>query len=95
MKIEVLGSGCSRCKKLMELTEETVREMGIRAEICKVDKINDMMNYGIMTTPALAIDGKVVVAGRVPSKDELKRWMRGDRPASGGCNCGGSGCCSK
>jgi small redox-active disulfide protein 2 len=93
MKIEVLGTGCSRCRKLMDLVVETVKETGIQADLRKVDKINDIMNYGVMTMPALAIDGVVVVAGRVPSKEEIKKWMSGDTPKSGGCGCGGSGCC--
>lgn len=92
MKLEILGTGCPKCKKLMELVTQTVQEMGIAAEINKIDKINDIMNYGVMMTPALAIDGKVVVAGRIPSKDEIKKWISGDTPKSGGCNCG-SGCC--
>ncbi|MCB4791579.1 MAG: thioredoxin family protein [Elusimicrobia bacterium] len=93
MKFEVLGTGCQKCKKLMELISEVVKEMNISAEIVKVDKINDIINYGVMTTPALAIDGKVVVAGRIPSKDEIKKWIGGENPKSGGYNCG-SGCCS-
>jgi small redox-active disulfide protein 2 len=93
MKIEILGTGCPKCKKLTEMVTETVNEMGIVAEIGKVDKINDIMNYGVMTTPALSIDGKVVAAGRIPSKDEIKKWISGDKPKSGECNCG-SGCCS-
>lgn len=92
MKVEILGTGCPKCKKLMELATETVKEMGITAEISKVDQINDIINYGVMMTPALAIDGKVVVSGRVPSKDEIKKWLGGNKPGSGGCNCG-SGCC--
>lgn len=75
MKIEILGTGCPKCKKLTELVKEAVDELGISAEILKVDKINDIMNYGVMITPALAIDGKVVVAGRIPSKDEIKKWI--------------------
>ena len=75
MKLEILGTGCPKCKKLVELVTETVGETGAVAEISKVDKINDIMNYGVMMTPALAIDGKVVVAGRIPSKDEIKKWL--------------------
>jgi small redox-active disulfide protein 2 len=75
VKIGILGTGCPKCKKLMEITTETVREMGIAADIIKVDRINDIMNYGVMMTPALVIDGKVAVAGRVPSKDEIKKWL--------------------
>ena len=93
MKIEILGTGCPKCKKLMELTTEAVNELGICAEITKVDQINDIMNYGVMITPALAIDGKVVVAGKIPSKEEIKKWITDDESKSGGCGCG-SKCCS-
>lgn len=75
MKLEILGTGCPKCKKLTELTSAAAKELGITAEISKVEKINDIMNYGVMVTPALAIDGKVVVAGRVPSKEEIKQWL--------------------
>ena len=75
MKIEVLGTGCPKCKKLMELVTETVSEAGVAAEIVKVDKIADIVNFGVMMTPALAINGKVVVGGRVPSKEEIKGWL--------------------
>jgi small redox-active disulfide protein 2 len=75
MKIEILGTGCPKCKKLTELVMETVKETRIIAEVGKVDKINDIMNYGVMVTPALAINGKVVSAGRLPSKDEIKKWL--------------------
>jgi len=75
MKIEILGTGCPKCKKLMELTVEAVNEAGVNAEIKKVDQINDIMNYGLMITPALAVDGKVVVAGKIPSKEEIKNWI--------------------
>ncbi len=77
MKLEVLGTGCPKCKKLTELTAEAVKELGITAEITKVEKLNDIMNYGVMLTPALVVDGKVVVAGRVPSKEEIKKWIVG------------------
>lgn len=79
MKIEVLGMGCPKCRKLTEITAETVKEMGITAEIGRVDKINDIMNYGVMMTPALAINGKVVATGRVPSKDEIRKWIGGNK----------------
>ncbi len=75
MKLEILGTGCPKCKKLTELAVEAVKELGITAEIGKVDKINDIINYGVMITPALSIDGKVVVAGKIPSKDEIKKWI--------------------
>ena len=75
MKLEILGTGCPKCKKLAELAQETATELGLSFEIVKVDQINDIMNYGVMITPALAIDGKVVVAGRIPSKEEIKKWL--------------------
>lgn len=75
MKIEVLGTGCPKCKKLMELVTATVAETGVAAEIVKIDKIADIVNFGVMMTPALAINGKVVVGGRLPSKEEIKGWL--------------------
>lgn len=76
MKIEILGTGCPKCKKLMELTQKVIKETGVSAEISKVDKINDIMNYGVMVTPALAIDGEVKVSGRIPSEEEIKNWIK-------------------
>lgn len=75
MKIEILGMGCPKCQKLTELASETVKELGIPAEIVKVDQISDIMNYGVMITPALVIDGKVVITGRIPSKEEIEKWI--------------------
>ena len=75
MKIEILGPGCPKCKKLNELTNEAVKELGIQAEIIKVEKITDIMNYGVMMTPGLVIDGEVKVVGKVPSKDEIKNML--------------------
>ena len=76
MKIEILGTGCPKCKKLMELAEKAVKDIGVSAEISKVEKINDIMNYGVMITPALVIDGEVKVAGRIPTEDEIKNWIK-------------------
>jgi len=75
MKIEILGTGCPKCKKLTENAEEAVKELGINAEIVKVTKINEIMGYGVMVTPALAVDGKVKSAGKVLSKDEIKEIL--------------------
>ena len=77
MNIEILGTGCPKCKKLAELTAEAVKELGMSAEITKVEKIADIMKYGVMLTPALVIDGKVMTAGRVPSKKEIEQWLAG------------------
>jgi small redox-active disulfide protein 2 len=75
MKIEILGTGCPKCKKLTEITKETVSELGIDVEIVKVDKIDEIMKYDVMITPALAIDKEIKSAGRIPSKDEIKKWI--------------------
>jgi small redox-active disulfide protein 2 len=72
MKLEVLGSGCANCQKLMAVTEEAVRDLGVAdAEVIKVEDFAKIMTYGVMSTPALVIDGKVVLSGKVPSKAEV------------------------
>ncbi len=71
MNIKVLGAGCSKCKALEKATSEAIAELGIIAEIEKVENIVQIMNYGIMHTPALVINEKVVLSGRLPSKSEL------------------------
>jgi len=76
MKIEILGPGCSRCKKVVELTEEAVKESGVEAEIIKVTEIKEIMNHGVMLTPALVIDGEVKSAGKIPSMEEIKNWLK-------------------
>jgi small redox-active disulfide protein 2 len=75
MKIEILGTGCARCHKLDELVRETVKAEGIEADISKVEDIKKIMAYGVMTTPALVIDGQVKVAGKIPGVDELKKLL--------------------
>ncbi|MGB8227105.1 MAG: thioredoxin family protein [Sedimentisphaerales bacterium] len=75
-KIQILGTGCPKCKKLAELVEQTTKELGIEYEIEKVTKINDIMKFGVMVTPALVVDGKVKVAGKVPSIEQLKELLR-------------------
>jgi small redox-active disulfide protein 2 len=75
MKIEVLGTGCSKCKTLEKLTREAVAESGIEAEIEKVEDMMKIISYGVMSTPALVINQKVVLNGRVPSKSEIKEMI--------------------
>jgi len=73
MKIEILGVGCPKCKQLTANAEAAAKELNIVAEISKVTDIDKITEYGVMMTPALAIDGTVVSAGKVLSKDEIKK----------------------
>jgi len=75
MKIEILGVGCSKCKQLTVNAEAALKELNICAEIVKVTDIGKITEYGVMMTPALAIDGTVVSAGKVLSKDEVKNIL--------------------
>lgn len=75
MEIKVLGTGCAKCKALEKATIEAVAKTGVDATITKVEDIMEIMQFGIMTTPALVIDGKVVVKGKVPSVVELSKLL--------------------
>lgn len=75
VKIEVLGTGCAKCKNLLKNVEKAVLESGIKAEVVKVDSIKDIMDRGVMMTPALYIDGKSIIVGRAPSVEEIKRML--------------------
>ncbi len=75
MKIQILGTGCPKCKKLAENAEAAAGELGIDCQIEKVTQINDIMAMGVMMTPALAIDGQVKVVGKVASPDEIKKIL--------------------
>jgi len=72
MDIKVLGSGCAKCKTLEKVTKEAVEELKLDATIEKVEDIQKIVEYGVMFTPALVVDGEVVVKGRVPKLDEVK-----------------------
>ena len=74
-KIQVLGTGCPKCKKLTENAEAAAKELGIEFEIEKVTGINEIMKFGVMVTPALAVDGEVKAVGKVLSPDEIKGML--------------------
>ena len=75
MKIQILGTGCPKCKKLAENAEAAAEDLGGDFEIEKVTEINEIMKFGVMMTPALAIDGQVKVVGKVLSPDEIKAML--------------------
>ena len=75
MNILVIGPGCQKCKLLAEHTEQAVAELGIVAEITKVTDLKQIMALGVMMTPALAVNGTIKVAGRVPSAEEIKKLL--------------------
>lgn len=75
IKIQILGTGCPKCKKLAENAEAAAKQAGVDYEIEKVTEINDIMKFGVMVTPALAVDGQVKIVGKVPSTDEIKKIL--------------------
>jgi small redox-active disulfide protein 2 len=75
MEIKVLGSCCGNCDKLMATVKEIVQERQLSASVQKVSDLREIMSYGIMSTPGLVVDGKVVSAGRIPSRDEIAAWL--------------------
>ena len=76
MKIEILGTGCAKCKSLANNVEKAVKETGIQAEIVKVDSIQEIMNRGVMMTPALYIDGESKMVGRTATVEEIKKMLK-------------------
>ena len=75
MKIQVLGTGCAKCARLMDNAETAAQAAGVFYELEKVTDIRAIMGFGVMSTPALVIDGVVKVAGKVPPPDEIKKWL--------------------
>ncbi len=76
MEIKVLGTGCPKCKELEKRTVNALAELGFTAGVEKVTDIRKIMEYGILTTPGLVINGKVVSSGRIPRPEEIKAWIQ-------------------
>ena len=74
-KIQILGTGCPKCKKLAENAEAAAKELELEIDVEKVTDINEMMKFGVMMTPALVVDGEVKVVGKVPSPAEIKQML--------------------
>jgi small redox-active disulfide protein 2 len=77
MRIQVLGTGCTRCKQLTANAEKAVAELGLGVAVEKVEDVREIMRFGVMTTPALAVDGKVRSAGKVLGPEDVKALLRG------------------
>lgn len=73
--IKVLGTGCANCKTTLKLIEDAASALGVAVRIEKVEELKDIMSYGVMSTPGVVIDGKVVHAGGIPSKDKIDSWL--------------------
>jgi small redox-active disulfide protein 2 len=76
MKIEVLGMGCANCSRLYQNAVEAAKQSGKEVEVTKVEDIKKIMSYGVLSTPALAIDGVVKVAGKVPKTEQIMEWIK-------------------
>jgi small redox-active disulfide protein 2 len=96
MQIKVLGTGCANCKTTLKLIEDAAQAQGIAVELEKVEDLPSIMGYGVMSTPGVVVDGKVVHAGGIPSKAAIDAWLAGAtaaaKPSEGGC-CSGGKCC--
>lgn len=76
MKLQILGTGCPKCQKLTETAEAAARELGIEYEVEKVKEIEQIIAFGVVMTPALAVNGEVKVSGKVPSIEEVKAMLK-------------------
>ena len=75
MDIKVLGSGCANCKATIALIDQIAQAKGVSVKLEKVEELRDIMGYGVMSTPGVVINGKVVHAGGVPSRDNIEKWL--------------------
>jgi small redox-active disulfide protein 2 len=75
MEIKVLGKGCSRCKATVSIIEDVACKKGVPITLAKVEDMRDIASYGILSTPGVVIDGKVVHAGGIPSRDKVEQWL--------------------
>ena len=75
MDIKVLGTGCANCRSTIALIEQVAKAKGVPVTLTKVEELRDIMGYGVMSTPGVVIDGKVVHAGGVPNRDKIEHWL--------------------
>jgi small redox-active disulfide protein 2 len=77
MEIKILGSGCAKCKKLEDAAREAVAELNLKASVVKVEDMMEIMSHGVAMTPAMVVDGKVMLKGRTASVEEIKKMLTG------------------
>jgi small redox-active disulfide protein 2 len=75
MEIKVLGTGCAKCKSTVALIDEVAKAKGVAIDLAKVEDMRDIVGYGVMSTPAVVVDGRVVHSGGVPSRDKVEQWL--------------------
>ncbi len=91
--IKILGTGCANCKTTYKMIEDAAKAAGVEVELEKVEDLPEIMSYGVMSTPGVVVDGKVVHSGGLPSKESIQAWLAGE---DSGCCSGSSqsgGCC--
>lgn len=76
MKLQVYGTGCGKCNMLEKAAKDAVKELGVDAEVVKISDINEIVEAGILATPGFAVDGEMKSMGRIPSADEIKKWIK-------------------
>ena len=91
--IQVLGTGCPTCKKLFELTKQATKDLGLSSEVEYINDVEKMLALGVMSSPVLVVDNKIVMAGQLPSLEKIKQLLSNEQApapkAEGGCCCGG------
>ena len=75
IEIKILGTGCKKCEKTVEVVNTAVIELGLDASVSKVTDIGEIISFGVMLTPAVVVNGKIKISGRIPTIDELKKWI--------------------
>jgi small redox-active disulfide protein 2 len=96
--IKVLGTGCAKCRATTQRVEQVAKELGVSITVEKVEAIKDIMSYGILVTPGVVVDGKVVHSGGLPTREKIAGWLTANAepaaaaaPFASGCGCGGPG----
>ncbi len=90
--IKVLGTGCANCQTTLKMVEEAAKALGVAIALEKVEELPEIMRYGVMSTPGVVVDGKVVHAGGLPTRQAIESWLKGDAETEC-CGSSGSSCC--